>query len=240
MLSGELIKEISQKQMTVPLNIAREYFQILFLKSFYLQKGAERLLFKGGTALRLAFGSPRYSTDLDFNGDGASIYDIENYLQDVLVQINREEKVDLLEAKKTTGGYLAKLSAKIANLTFPMKIEISFRDRKKREGEVVTIANEFIPGFMIYVVKKEKLIKGKISALLARAKPRDYYDLYFILRKFMSLKLSRQEAEKIFEKVRRLEKTRILQDLKPLLPKSHHMILRNFKDILLRELERVK
>lgn len=239
MLSGELLKEMSRKQMGGSINIAREYLQLLFLKNIYLQKGAERLLFKGGTALRLIFGSPRYSTDLDFDGDAASILEIENYLQETLIEINREEEAGLMEAKKTTGGYLAKLSARIAGVSFEMKLEISLRDRRKQKGEVVTIVNEFLPGFTVYSTPKEKLIKGKISALLARAKPRDYYDLYFILRKFTNLKLSGQEVEKIFEKAKRLEKTRVLQDLKPLLPRSHHMILRNFKETLLRELERM-
>lgn len=42
MLSGELLKEMSRKQMGGSINIAREYLQLLFLKNIYLQKGARK------------------------------------------------------------------------------------------------------------------------------------------------------------------------------------------------------
>lgn len=37
-------------------------------QAFYQEKEAEAILFKGGTALRLIYQSPRFSEDLDFSG----------------------------------------------------------------------------------------------------------------------------------------------------------------------------
>ena len=69
MLSENSIKELAVKFQTSELNIAREYFQNLFLNSLYTQKNSEKLGFKGGTALRIVFNSPRFSEDLDFTAD---------------------------------------------------------------------------------------------------------------------------------------------------------------------------
>jgi predicted nucleotidyltransferase component of viral defense system len=41
---------------------------MFFLSYLYKQPDSEKLLFKGGTALKFIFRSPRYSEDLDFTG----------------------------------------------------------------------------------------------------------------------------------------------------------------------------
>ena len=46
--------------------IVREEYEILLLKEIFESEYGTKLVFKGGTALRLAYGSPRYSEDLDF------------------------------------------------------------------------------------------------------------------------------------------------------------------------------
>ena len=42
--------------------------KLIFLSYLYQEPGSEKLLFKGGTALRIVFKSPRFSEDLDFSG----------------------------------------------------------------------------------------------------------------------------------------------------------------------------
>jgi hypothetical protein len=46
--------------------LAREYWEMMILKEISQSKIGDFLIFGGGTALRLAFGSPRLSDDLDF------------------------------------------------------------------------------------------------------------------------------------------------------------------------------
>lgn len=79
-------------------NVIREYFQHLFLSQLYKLEGTENLLFKGGTALRMIYGSPRFSEDLDF-----SIFYIERHQQKdfiesifakVLIEIERVGRKD--------------------------------------------------------------------------------------------------------------------------------------------------
>ena len=53
----------------VPLHtVERDYIEHLLLR----QLPWEPFIFKGGTCLRIAWGSPRYSEDLDFNADLAA------------------------------------------------------------------------------------------------------------------------------------------------------------------------
>ncbi|KAF0126482.1 MAG: hypothetical protein FD189_1359 [Elusimicrobia bacterium] len=57
------------------LNKAREFLQILALKSLSDQDAFSRLAFIGGTALRVVFGLRRFSEDLDFSVFNAAGYD---------------------------------------------------------------------------------------------------------------------------------------------------------------------
>src|SRR3990167_4366422 len=116
MIWQETIKKLAIKFQTIPENIAREYFQHLFLRTFYQQDGSEKILFKGGTALRIIYGSPRFSEDLDFSGFATSIREVEDLLEVTILEIALEEKIELEEAKATTGGYLARLTGEIAGL----------------------------------------------------------------------------------------------------------------------------
>lgn len=47
--------------------VVREYWELIILKGFYESPQGRYLIFKGGTALRLAYGFPRFSEDLDFS-----------------------------------------------------------------------------------------------------------------------------------------------------------------------------
>ena len=66
MMNLENIREFTRKYQTNDKNIIREYTQHLFLSNLYKINGSEKLLFKGGTALRIIHSSPRFSEDLDF------------------------------------------------------------------------------------------------------------------------------------------------------------------------------
>lgn len=46
--------------------VVREFREVLFLKDLMESPHGKNLVFKGGTALRPAYGSPRFSEDLDF------------------------------------------------------------------------------------------------------------------------------------------------------------------------------
>lgn len=73
MIADHVLKSLATKFQTTELNVRREYCQHLFLSYFYQQPLTDHIYFKGGTALRTLYNSPRFSEDLDFS---ASITDI--------------------------------------------------------------------------------------------------------------------------------------------------------------------
>ena len=231
----------SAKYQTREQNVLREYFQHLFLSIFYQQVGMNKVHFKGGTALRLIYNSPRFSEDLDFETPLVDIQKIENAIIATLSEIQEQGvETNLDEAKETSGGYLSTMqfvAMEYKEYKTPIRIEISFRNRKSK-GETVLIASDLFPDYAITQLAENQLVKGKIDALLDRGKPRDFYDFYFLLRHNM---LPERNKGEIMKQVReKLNKTAIRFDfeLKEFLPKSHHIIVRDFKKILEREIRK--
>ncbi len=238
MLNIENLKEFTDKNQTRLENIIREYIQHLFLSSLYKIKGSEKLLFKGGTALKFIYNSPRFSEDLDF--DGQNIHQ-NKLIDDLFIEtISEVEKIGieigLKEAKPTTGGYLGIISYRLYDISGEMKFEISLRSGKKSDYEMVTIVSDYLPSYSIIHSPAEKIVKGKIEALLNRGKPRDYYDIYFILRHPELRKTIGKNQLKAIE--RNLNKTEInfKKELSVLLPVSHQIILKDFKKLLKQEI----
>ena len=238
MITEEAITKLSIKFQTIPQNIGREYFQRLFLRFFYQQVGSEKILFKGGAALRLVFGSPRFSEDLDFSGFKTNHKEIENLLETTILVISQEEKIELEEAKTTAGGYLTRLEGKIAGPKIGLGLEISLRNGREIDGEVKTIPNVYLPEYTIIILPEEILFEEKIQAVLSRGKPRDFFDLYFLLRRGFGKIVKIGNQKEILNKIEDIDNRFITSELKTFLPKSHHPLLPRFKENLKSELEK--
>lgn len=223
-------------------NVAREYCQHLFLSRFYQQRNAEKILFKGGTALRLLWQSPRFSEDLDFSGVKVPPSDIENILETVLVEIEREGlDVDIRESKKTTGGYLGEILFRWAGFSVSIQIQISQR-QSLLNSEKSIVQSDLLPPYAIFHLAEKDMVQEKITALLERGKPRDFFDLYFILRSrrsfHPSFRKDKHLKEKILEKLRTISGNPLLGELKKFLPASHHLLLKDFPSVLKKEINR--
>jgi predicted nucleotidyltransferase component of viral defense system len=240
MITEEEIRKLSIKSQTIPQNIGREYFQHLFLRSFYQQADSEKILFKGGTALRLVFDSPRFSEDLDFSGFKTNQREIENLLETTILAISLEEKIELKEAKTTTGGYLSRFEGQIAGLKIGLGLDISLRNGRKMIGEVKTVPNTYLPEYTIITLPEEILFEEKIQAVLTRGKPRDFFDLYFLLRRGFGKIVKIDNRKEILKKIEDIDNRLITSELKTFLPKSHHLLLPSFKKNLKQELEKFK
>lgn len=237
MISQEQIQTLAKKYQTEEVNVWREYFQHLFLSYFYQQSEAGKIYFKGGTALRILYQSPRFSEDLDFSSSLKNIQVIEQAVISTLAEIEREGiQADIQEAKQTTGGYLAAIIFKTNSHKISLQLEISFREGKK-EGEVATVASDFLPSYTLLHLAQAQLVDEKIKALLTRAKARDFYDLYFILRANL---LPAKEKNILADALKTLKQSdvRFGQELKRFLPKSHWSVIRDFSAALEREIKR--
>ncbi len=237
-ISAEQIQKLANKYQTNEQNVRREYFQHLFLSYFYQQAKTANILFKGGTALRIIYNSPRFSEDLDFNSETINYREIENILEQTLTQIEKGNiKFNLKEAKQTSGGFLAIISFEMLKQLIDIQLQISQRVGKKK-GEVMGVVNnDYVPPYNIITVTQEQLVAEKMAALLSRKKPRDFFDLYFMLRSNL---LSVEKRSILPQVLKALQESDIdfEGELKKFLPKTHWAIIRDFRNILEREINR--
>ena len=238
MMNSEDLKEFIDRWQTTKENVVREYIQNLFLGGLYKIKGSEKLLFKGGTALRLVYSSPRFSEDLDFTGQGIHHNnEIDDMFIDALSEVEKAG-IDIYfkEAKPTTGGYLGLIHYDIYEVSEDMKFEVSLRKGRPMKGELITISSEMAPPYVIMQIPPLELVAGKMAALLSRKKPRDYYDLYFMLRKqALNRLINKKTLKEVYDNLKS-EKIDFKKELQVLLPISHQIILKNFKDALKKEI----
>lgn len=237
MISADTIRAVAKKEQTSELNARREYFQHLFLSYLYRQPESDQIYFKGGTALRLLYRSPRHSEDLDFNTPERNVRKIETIITNTLSEVEQENvAADIREAKLTSGGYLAELAFVGNKATVMIRLEMSFRQGKQL-GEVTQVVNEFLPVYTVTQVAQEDLVAGKLTALLSRGKPRDFYDLYFMLRANL---LSPKQRRQLPRALAALHKTKrsFEPELKEFLPRHQWAIIKNLPTALEGEIKR--
>lgn len=239
MLREENLREFTKRFQTNEINVVREYVQHLFLSALYKIKGSENLLFKGGTALRIIYQSPRFSEDLDFTGQNIYSHQmIDTLFLESLVELEKTGlDIAYKEAKPTTGGYLGLIHYELFNFKEDMKFEVSLRKEKSQKSNATNIVSDFLPPYIIVQLSAENIVTGKIAALLSRKKPRDYYDLYFMLRHPQLNKLIDKKTMPTILTNLKKEKINFKTELAMLLPASYHLLLRNFKDLIAKEIE---
>ena len=166
--------------------IIREEYEILLLKEIFESGYGSSLVFKGGTALRLAYNSPRFSEDLDF-----TLIIIKDFNKEEFIQFLKElEKkypaiigVEVNEKFYTIFG-LIRIKEDYLDRNFSIKIEVS-----KREGEWIEdkdysnkiIKSEVTPlTVLAQVVSIERILEEKEDAIKNRKAPRDIFDFWYI------------------------------------------------------------
>lgn len=242
MINREFLEKLAVKKQIGVENILREYTQHLFLSHFYALEESEKMLFKGGTALKLVFESPRYSEDLDFTGlENSGLY--ENLLEEVMVGLDDQGiDLDLVESKPTTGGQIGILRVNIFGRTLEIKSDVSLRKSQITTlREAIVVNPEYTPSYNIYLLKPAVLIEEKIIALLTRSKSRDLFDLYFILRSprlRRELNLNEEQRSQILSLLKKQDKKKLQKDLQQVLPKNFWRLLSDLPASLERELER--
>ena len=171
-------------------HILKEYVELLALEHLMQSPFAPKLVFIGGTNLRLVYGIDRFSEDLDFDCKGLTSEEFTNMTDSVVEYLRLQGlKVELRDKENP------KLTAYRRNIYFPellfemnltghreerflMKIEA--QDQAVDYNPQTEMVNRCGFFFPVTVPSKETLLAMKLSALLARAKGRDFYDTIFL------------------------------------------------------------
>jgi predicted nucleotidyltransferase component of viral defense system len=238
MIEARTVQSIATRDQTTTLNVIREYCQHLLLSAWSRQREAERVLLKGGTALRILYGSPRFSEDLDFSGFGIRQPGIEGLLMEALSAIERVGlELTIEEAKATSGGYLGIIRSRVLGTDVRMQLEVSLRHARAIRPSMTLVTSDLVPAYTLVHLPQELLVEEKLQALLERGKPRDWYDLYFMLRKGLLVLRRRRVLRQVAVKLTRVE-PQTFKELKVFLPTHQHRIVADFREMLDREIRR--
>ncbi len=176
-----------QKKLKIsPVEIVREELEILILNQISRSSFSKKIVFKGGTALRLCHGSPRFSQDLDFT---ALSQIKKNELQDVLNQVvSAAPEIHVKEVinKRFTLFSLLTISSSLLKQNFSIKIEITKKKHKFEKNDYsLLIARSALSPLtpLLYVYSLKRILEEKLIAIKTREAPRDYFDIWFISQK---------------------------------------------------------
>jgi len=173
--------------------ILREYLQVMILKEIYRLAPGRKLFFTGGTYLRLAHQTRRFSEDLDFNAGDMNVPEFEDLLRKTSSSLVKEN----LDVKLEFGHWGNIL---VADLIFPdvenkygiispnsKRGGISIKVESNRPGWKIKTETLVVSGFgqMYPVICTEKgaLFADKIDALVKKNRARHLYDIIFMLTK---------------------------------------------------------
>ena len=162
-------------------NIAREYWEMFILNKLYASSLAPILIFKGGTALRLIYNSPRFSEDLNFFL--LDKMDFDDFQKIVKKIIESQSELSLKEtySKRYTYFALIKFQQDYLTQTLSIKIEISKRKFLYKNFNSLVASSptsNFKP--LVKVMTLEQILKDKFDALASRKKPKDLFDAWFV------------------------------------------------------------
>jgi predicted nucleotidyltransferase component of viral defense system len=229
---------LAKKQEIDPYTILREYVQIRFLDIFYGIVKPKTFFFKGGTALRLVFGSDRFSEDLDFTVTEG----INNPLEyaSKAVQSLRAEITDIsIRPLKTLAGQSAKISLSGFRKIQPLTIKLDFSLREHVLTPQLAAIKTSLPIIgtpLIDTMSKEEILAEKIRAVTNRKKGRDIYDLWYLLhtntrieKSIIEKKLSyyheRFDSQIFVRIISEWDTKELYQDIAKFLPKSQRRIV---------------
>lgn len=235
MITKEQIDYLAKFYRIDSFTIIREYLQLIFLSYLYQKKEGKKIFFKGGTAIRFLLGSPRFSEDLDFSTTLAK-EKIKNLIQEIGRVMNQEIpsiKIILLYSGKNTERYRIKYQGK--ETKYPLVIRLDFhRVKKIEEKEVSHLITKFPIVFFPLVshLSKEIILKEKLQALISRGKPRDFFDVWFLMKKGISIK-GKVNKTLIRKKIKNISQRRLEKELNKFLPIFQRPITKKLKEELL-------
>ncbi len=168
--------------------IVREYFHYLILQG--INSCSDRLIFTGGTALRIIHNFGRLSFDLDFDASAFTKNEFADVIEHVhkdLVRLGVEvkpgrfkQRQNILTAEINLLNAFRLYRINTAQEHLLVKIEVLNVAESRLHSEIKLIRNFDGQTILIKVLNLECLAAEKIAAFFGRVRERDYYDVLFL------------------------------------------------------------
>lgn len=170
-------------------HILKEYIELLALEHLSQSPYAPKIVFIGGTNLRLILGLDRFSEDLDFDCKQLNAEEFIS-MTDALVEYLRLNGLQVeLRDKENPCLTAYRRNIYFPELLFDMNLT-GHREERFLMNEAQDQGMNYTPQtamvsrngffFPVTVPSKSTMLSMKLAALLARAKGRDFYDTIFL------------------------------------------------------------
>ncbi len=181
--------------------IEQEKFELEVLDRLNSCKLLDKLIFTGGTMLRLCHGLDRYSIDLDFwvaaKTDYKKLFNsIKNCLAGFYTLKDSAIKF-----------YTILFEIKSKNYPNRLKIEIRKNPKKVKIEKSIAYSKDSNRQVLLNTVPLDDMMKAKVNAFIERKEIRDAFDIEFLLKRGMILNADQKKKELILETINSLSKS---------------------------------
>ena len=249
MISNSTLQMISDKNGIDKYSVLREVIQIQFLEELYKNTESKHLYFKGGTALKILFGSNRYSEDLDFTTN-LNVTEIEKLCHNTLSELQKEYPEMLFKNIKTLKGVSKKIVLPVDISSQGLTIKLDFSQRENViQPKLGTIFTDLpiTTTSLISPLSDEEILAVKYRAIINRVKGRDLYDFLFLLKRGIKFNLDLISAKLKFynekynvgefiKKVKDWEEKELDNDLRRFLPLKDRAIIPEIKNLIIKKI----
>lgn len=250
MINQAQVQSLAIKYQIDGFTIFREYLQLVFLSQLYSDNHSKHIYFKGGTAIRLLMGSPRFSEDLDFSTTLTKIQ-IKNIIS--ILEEKLKQQLPTLEIKELysgKGGIRYQIKYQSSDLKYPLNLRLDFTIVSEVIDPTVSPLVTDFPISIFPIISHlsyKEILTEKICALSSRTKGRDYYDTWYLLEKNVPLdqemlqqKLAQNnltlDIDVLNKKIKSYSQKNLSLDLAQFLPKSQKQILPILLNLLSKQL----
>lgn len=202
-------------------NQYRENIIIEVVQALAKSGAGSKIAFKGGTALKLFYGLPRYSEDIDYDIlQGTSV----EGLLDIMRRLFKRKKWEITDEAVKYFTLLVELRFVGLERNFRLKIEVSTRE-KKLETTILPLR-----GVAVLALEPSFLMTEKLFTFIERQAGRDLFDAWFILNNAYPLNESMIKKafgdqlnfyQTIFKKIEKANPKKIFRDTGKLLGHDH-------------------
>ncbi len=200
--------------------ILREEAEMDFLLELSEDKLGSKVIFYGGTALRLAYGSPRFSEDIDLlKLKNITFSEFTKFIQKLTRSRLNWSAKDIKDKRQTMFALILIKDEKMKH-SFSLKIEIHKPEKKVKLETALSLIKSPLsaaePLLLVPALKELKRLKE--GALTGRKKARDIFDLWYVAQ-------SLRENFEIPGKLPRYQKREFKNELQIFLPRKYYPII---------------
>lgn len=181
MITKKQLIDLAKISGNSPSQQEKHYTQSIILFAL----GEEKIVFKGGTYLWFFHGLKRFSEDLDFTALDKVDF-IDKKIIKTLDLFGFESKISKKERKNDSLSFRVDVKGPLYKNELSKNfvyVEISLREKLMLDPKNIILKNNsyLLPERSILCMPLEEVAAEKVRAILTRNKPRDVYDLNFLI-----------------------------------------------------------